>query len=88
MKQVCEIMTDIRNFVINNPFMSNYLQNELFKYSGAYNTSIVLSEEEIIHNIKLDRDFVRMVVWTCDNLLSAFDEFEKKCSHRLQATSP
>ncbi len=84
MEQVCEIMTDIRSFVINNPFMSCYMQNDLFKYSGAYNTSIVLNEDEIIHNVKLDRDFVRWVIWTCDNLLSAFDEFEKNSSLNLK----
>lgn len=60
-ENIKDLMSDVRDEVIKNAFLSVYMQNEVWQYAKNYKTSILPSMDDINHNIKIEYDFFAIV---------------------------
>ena len=70
----------IRNKVVNNPVLSNYLQGEILQYAKSYNTNILPTIENVKQNMQTEYEFFNMISWATKNstewLNEAIQNFE------------
>ena len=67
-------MIDTRNTVINNIFLSTYLQSEIWQYAQKYNTSILPSIDDVRANMQLEQEFFKSVLDASDALNTSMQE--------------
>lgn len=73
-ENVKDKLSNLRNAVVQNPFILNYVQNDILKYTQAYKTSILQSLDEVEFNTKLEHQFFELIAKTCGEILNWFEE--------------
>lgn len=73
-EQIKDKLNNIRNSVIGNPFLSYYLQAEIWHYTQNYKTSIMPSIEDVKHNMNVELEFVKIVEKSTKQLTEQINE--------------
>ncbi|OGI24794.1 MAG: hypothetical protein A2287_03085 [Candidatus Melainabacteria bacterium RIFOXYA12_FULL_32_12] len=66
-------MAQVRNDVVKNVFLSIYLQNEIWKYTRQYNTSVLPNLDDVKANMKLELEFFTSVNLAIDNIIQSME---------------
>jgi hypothetical protein len=68
----------LRNEVINDPYIANYLQPHIWSYTQAYKTSPIPDIEEIVFNINLESAFFTQVNIALEKIVNWVDQALEK----------
>lgn len=82
-----QTLNQLRNEIINNPFLSNYLQNEILEYTRAYKTSLLPNIKDIKENMKTEMEFYKLICWATDNIIKWFEESFEKYGESIKTVS-
>ncbi|MEI7473829.1 MAG: 6-hydroxymethylpterin diphosphokinase MptE-like protein [bacterium] len=66
-------MSETRDKVIKNVFLSNYLQGELLDYTKKYKMAILPRLEDIKHNMFLEKDLFETFIKACEELIGLIE---------------
>ncbi|MDD3013359.1 MAG: DUF115 domain-containing protein [Candidatus Gastranaerophilales bacterium] len=76
-------LISLRNEVINDPYISNYMQPYIWTYSQSYKITSIPKMEDIIFNMKLEFDFFKQVNVATNDILLWIDQSLKKNKSEL-----
>jgi hypothetical protein len=78
-------IAEMRKAVLDDVFLSTYLQNEIWQYTQNYKANILPSLEDIRHNMTVERDFFKVVCWATENIDQWLEEALVKYEGKLPA---
>lgn len=73
-EKVKDKLNNLRDSVIGNPFLSYYLQAEIWHYTQTYKTSIMPSIDDVKHNMNVELEFIKVVELSAKQLCEQLSE--------------